>query len=156
MRGAAGLDIPDVRLVIHWQQSASAEDLLQDVGRLRFMAEKTVETAPLNAQQKSAMLDQRTRQIEQVSRMLRSKSCFRASIRDYVSDGSARQKLSFAERILEWVFGTRAPPMRCAACCDHCDAELIEKHGTLIYLAWIVGGDLSRGEVTLTSSSNLT
>ena len=162
-----GLDIPDVRLVVHWQQSASAEDMLQefgragrdgkpsvsvifhdgpsrsDVGRLRFMAERTVETAPLDVQQKAAMLDQRTRQIEQVATMLRSKSCFRASIRDYFGDGSARQKLSFAERILEWVFGTRARPMSRTACCDDCNAELIKKHGTLTYLAWIVGGKAS-------------
>src|SRR5262245_18320348 len=61
-----GLDVPDVRLVIHWQQSASTEELLQELGRagrdgkpslsvifhdgltgkdayrLKFMAEKTV------------------------------------------------------------------------------------------------------------------
>ncbi|TGR90504.1 DNA helicase, partial [bacterium M00.F.Ca.ET.191.01.1.1] len=28
-----GLDVPNVRLVIHWQQSASVEDLLQEFGR---------------------------------------------------------------------------------------------------------------------------
>ncbi|TGS51772.1 DNA helicase, partial [Mesorhizobium sp. M1D.F.Ca.ET.183.01.1.1] len=65
-----GLDVPNVRLVIHWQQSASVEDLLQefgragrdrkpsasvifhdgpgrgDTGRLRYMAELTVSNAP--------------------------------------------------------------------------------------------------------------
>ena len=28
-----GLDLPNVRLVVHWQQSASVEDLLQELGR---------------------------------------------------------------------------------------------------------------------------
>jgi ATP-dependent DNA helicase RecQ len=27
-----GLDVPNVRLVIHWQQSGSTEDMLQEFG----------------------------------------------------------------------------------------------------------------------------
>ncbi|MER9119839.1 RecQ family ATP-dependent DNA helicase [Mesorhizobium sp. M0954] len=159
-----GLDVPNVRLVVHWQQSASAEDLLQelgragrdrkpsasvifhdgpgrsDTGRLKFMAEKTVEAAPLDEHQKATMLEQRSRRIDQVAAMLRSSSCFRASVRGYFGDGNAPQKLSPALRILEWVFGTHAPSTQRMACCDHCDAELVKKHGALTYLAWIVGG----------------
>lgn len=157
-----GLDVPNVRLVIHWQQSASAEDMLQefgragrdgkpsvsvifhdgpgrsDFGRLRFMAEKTVETAPLDAKQKFGMLVHRTRQIDQVATMLRKQSCFRASISNYFGDGDVRQKPSFSVRILEWIFGTRAPPTRRTVCCDHCDADLIKRNGTLAYLAQAV------------------
>jgi len=163
-----GLDVPNVRLVIHWQQSASAEDLLQefgragrdgkpsasvifhdgrgssDVGRLKFMAEKTVEAAPLDAEQKLAMLAQRNRQIEQVSTMLQSRSCFRESVRTYFGDRATRPKRSLPERILDWVFGTPASTARHGACCDHCDADFIGKHGALPYVAQIVGGGFKK------------
>jgi ATP-dependent DNA helicase RecQ len=84
-----GLDIPDVRLVIHWQQPASIEDLLQEFGRagrdgkasasvifhdghglsrdtdrLKFMAQKTVEAAALQTGERKEMLEQRFRQIK--------------------------------------------------------------------------------------------
>ena len=91
-----GLDMPNVRLVIHWQQSASTEDMLQEFGRagrdgkpslsvifhdgragkdaslLEFMAEKTVEGSLLDEEGRIEMLGQRIRRIGQVSAMLRS------------------------------------------------------------------------------------
>lgn len=160
-----GLDIPNVRLVVHWQQSASVEDLLQefgragrdrkpsasvifhdgpgrnDTGRLRYMAELTVSNAPGDDQQRAVMLDQRNRNIDQVAAMLRSTSCFRKAVSDHFGDGTIRRKVSLSERILDWVFGTRSPKTRRTACCDSCDAELIKKHGTAAYLAWVVEGD---------------
>lgn len=163
-----GLDVPNVRLVIHWQQSASVEDLLQefgragrdrkpsasvifhdgpgrgDTGRLRYMAELTVSNAPGDAQQRAVMLEQRNRNIDQVAGMLRSTSCFRKSVSGHFGDGVIRRRLSLSERILDWVFGTSAPKMSRTACCDSCDAELIKKHGTAAYLAWVLGGELPR------------
>lgn len=163
-----GLDVPNVRLVVHWQQSASVEDLLQefgragrdrkpsvsiifhdgpgrgDTGRLRYMAELTVSNAPGDDQQRAVMLEQRNRNIDQVAGMLRSTSCFRKLVSGYFGDGVIRRKLSLSERILEWVFATSAPKMRHTACCDACDAELIKKHGAAAYLAWVLGGELPR------------
>ncbi len=99
-----GLDVPNVRLVVHWQQSASTEDMLQEFGRagrdgkpslsvifhdgragkdasrLKFMAEKTVEGSRLDDEGRTKMLGHRVRQIEQVSTMLRSQRCFRRSV----------------------------------------------------------------------------
>lgn len=158
-----GLDIPNVRLVIHWQQPSSAEDLLQefgragrdgkpaasvifhdgqdrrDVGRLRFMAEKAVEQASLHHQQRVGLLEQRFRRIERVAAMLRAKSCFRDCIREYFGNGARRPRRSIGERILDWVFETKAPIKKHLACCDSCDAGLINKYGPLSYLAWIAG-----------------
>jgi ATP-dependent DNA helicase RecQ len=161
-----GLDIPNLRLVIHWQQSASAEDLLQEFGRagrdgkpsvsvifhdglassdtrrLKFMAEKTVETSPLNEAQKLMMLTQRNRQIDQVSQMLRSKSCFRNSVRAYFGGQQTPPKRKLSERILDWAFGTPVTSgKQRIACCDFCDAKFIEEKGNLRYVAEIVGGD---------------
>lgn len=85
-----GLDVPNVRLVIHWQQSASVEDQLQefgragrdgkpsvavmfhngssigrDISRLRFMAKKTVGSAKVSMFERPRMLEQRYHQIDQ-------------------------------------------------------------------------------------------
>ena len=160
-----GLDIPDVRLVIHWQHSSSAEDLLQEFGRagrdrkpsvsiilhdgakggrdaarLRFMAEQTVKASLLDDLGKQQMLDQRYRQIEQVSAMLRMDSCFREAIRNYFGDTSIKPRRSLAERIMNWLFGSPAHRQSYKACCDHCDRELLKKYGIRSYVAAAVSG----------------
>lgn len=158
-----GLDVPNVRLVIHWQQSASTEDMLQEFGRagrdgkaslsvifhdgregrdtslLKYMAEKTVEGSRLDEEERALMLAQRVRQIEQVSTMLRSPRCFRRSVREYFGDSAAPKRRSLPEWLLDWVFGTAPKKARHDACCDHCDANMIKKRGRLAYAAWIMG-----------------
>lgn len=142
-----GLDVPDVRLVVHWQQSASVEDLLQefgragrdgkqsvsvifhdgrsrsDTGRLRFMAEKTVEGAALTEDAKSSMLQHRERQIGQVAAMLHSSACFRRNVRSYFGQAAVERRRPLAEIILDWVFGAKAQQRRAGPCCDACDAD---------------------------------
>ena len=157
-----GLDVPDVRLVIHWQQSASIEDLLQEFGRagrdgkpsasvifydpksdrdanrLKFMAGKTVEGSPLNDAGKASMLAQRHAQIDQVTSMLRSPACFRQAIRTYFDDSDHRHRASLSERILDWTFGTKARKIRQRACCDSCEVARLKKVGQLKFVAEIV------------------
>src|SRR4029077_15380076 len=79
-----GLDLPDVRLVVHVQHPASVEDYLQEFGRagrdgrpsvavlftgvkdeglLRFMAKKTVEQANTDPSTKQETLDAKYRAI---------------------------------------------------------------------------------------------
>jgi ATP-dependent DNA helicase RecQ len=158
-----GLDIPNVRLVIHWQQSASVEDLLQefgragrdrkgsvsvifhegnggqkDLGRLRFMADKTVENAGLDEHGKARMRDLRYRQIEQVAAMLTADSCFRQAIRNYFGDSAVSPRRSLGEIILDWVFGTKEKAIRASFCCDYCDRERLKKHGIRTYVSAIL------------------
>lgn len=158
-----GLDMPNVRLVIHWQQSASTEDLLQESGRagrdgkpslsvifhdgragkdaslLEFMAEKTVEGSRLDEDGRIQMLGQRIRRIDQVSAMLTSPRCFRRSVREYFGDNAASNRAPLSERLLDWVFGAKAARARHSACCDYCDAKMITKRGRLAYAAWVIG-----------------
>jgi RecQ family ATP-dependent DNA helicase len=160
-----GLDVPDVRLVIHWQQPASVEDLLQefgragrdgrpsvsvvfhegdgstkDPGRLRFMADMTVDTAPLDPSGKREMLDMRYRQIAQVEAMLKAEQCFRRSIRSYFGEEVVPTKRSLSERILDWAFGTRAVQQRRAACCDFCDRARLKEGGVKSYVVTVLNG----------------
>jgi ATP-dependent DNA helicase RecQ len=158
-----GLDVPNVRLVIHWQQSASTEDMLQEFGRagrdgkpslsvifhdgragrdtslLKFMAEKTVEGSRLDDPGRTELLGHRLRQIDRVSTIVRSQSCFRRSVKEYfgATEGLGRKPLS--ERILEWAFGAKPVKASHAACCDYCDAKMIKTRGRLAYAGWAIG-----------------
>jgi superfamily II DNA helicase RecQ len=163
-----GLDVPNVRLVIHWQQSASTEDMLQEFGRagrdgkpsvsvifhdgragsdssrLKFMAGKTVETSPLSQEERARMLARRTRQIDQVSTMLRSQHCFRGAVRQYFGDTADTSRRVLSERLLNWIFGSVSVKASLNVCCDHCDTKMIAKGGQLAYAAWALGEGLSR------------
>ena len=158
-----GLDVPNVRLVIHWQQSASTEEMLQEFGRagrddkpslsvifhdgsagkdaslLKFMAKKTVEGSLLDGEGRAKMLGHRIRQIEQVSTILRSQSCFRQSVKEYFGDVAPSNRRPLPERLLDWVFGANPARASHAACCDYCDAKMITRRGRLAYAAWVIG-----------------
>ncbi|MER9901698.1 RecQ family ATP-dependent DNA helicase [Mesorhizobium sp. M0130] len=158
-----GLDVPNVRLVIHWQQSASVEDQLQefgragrdgrpsvavmfhngssvnrDVSRLRFMAEKTVASTDVLIVDREHRLEQRFRQIDQVNEMMRSQSCMREAISTYFQGPKSRERPSLSVRILDWVFGSRSPTMGFRACCDHCDRAEIKRRGMSGYVAGVL------------------
>ena len=103
-----GLDIPDVRLVIHWQHPASVEDYLQEFGRagrdghpavavlftgrkddglLKFMAEKTSRTADGDDDQATSTLEARYQAIEQMKRRATDRqACFRKAIVRYFGE----------------------------------------------------------------------
>ncbi|WP_083199234.1 RecQ family ATP-dependent DNA helicase [Rhizobium sp. AC44/96] len=142
-----GLDLPDVRLVIHWQQPASVEDYLQefgragrdgkqsvavtfteggrsgrDVGLLRFMAEKTANGSGLDEATARAMLKQRYSQIEDLTDLLASRDCFRQGIAEYFEGPKVKPRLSLGMRILSWAFSREAAPKRFRYCCDACAA----------------------------------
>ncbi|MBX4883832.1 RecQ family ATP-dependent DNA helicase [Rhizobium bangladeshense] len=151
-----GLDVPDVRLVIHWQQPASVEDYLQefgragrdgnqsaaitfteggrgggrDVGLLRFMAEKTANGSGLDEQAARSMLRQRFSQIEDLTALLGSKNCFRAALVEYFEGPKAHSRQSLGMRILNWTFSKEAAPRRFRYCCDSC-ASMGRRYGTL-------------------------
>ncbi|WP_296747180.1 RecQ family ATP-dependent DNA helicase [Mesorhizobium sp.] len=160
-----GLDVPNVRLVIHWQQSASVEDQLQefgragrdgkaavavmfhtgasvgrDISRLRFMAEKTVEAAHVPGLDLEQMLEQRYRQIDQVAEMMKARACMRASISEYFQGPKTTRRPSLSIRILDWAFGARTKSRRFRACCDHCDKAEIKRRGAARYVARVIAG----------------
>lgn len=137
-----GLDVPDVRLVIHWQQPASVEDYLQefgragrdgrqsvavvftetgrratrDVGLLRFMAEKTAGGAGLDEVTVRAMLLQRFSQIGDLTALLESKNCFRKGIVEYFEGQKAPARQGLGRKILTWAFSNESKPQRFRYC----------------------------------------
>ncbi|WP_085033299.1 RecQ family ATP-dependent DNA helicase [Ensifer aridi] len=141
-----GLDVPDVRLVIHWQQPASVEDYLQefgragrdgrqsvavtftetgrragrDVGLLRFMAEKTASGSGLDEVTARAMLLQRFSQIDDLAGLLGSKDCFRKVLVEYFEGPKVTARQRLGRGILTWVFAKESKPQRFRYCCDRC------------------------------------
>ena len=138
-----GLDLPDVRLVVHWQHPASVEDYLQefgragrdgkpslavmftgknDVGLLRFMAEKTSEMAATDAASRAATLDAKLEAIKDMQRIATSTNdCVRNSVVEYFGETSSRRHRSIAVRIAEWLFSRSVRARRTRFCCDRCD-----------------------------------
>lgn len=138
-----GLDVPNVRMVIHYQQPASAEDYLQEFGRagrdgkpslavllvsnddtglLRFMARKTVEAARLTPEDASKRLRTKIESIETMQTMaLAKRQCMRRSLLRYFEDGSAKKRPSLALRIVMWLYASRTKTDRIRYCCDHCN-----------------------------------
>jgi ATP-dependent DNA helicase RecQ len=150
-----GLDLPNVRMVIHWQQAASIEDQLQelgragrdgkpsisvifhdsesrDVGRLRYMAEMTVRSSAPEDQAEQA-LRHRYSQIKQLEELLKAGSCVRSQFRKYFGQASAPRR-TLSETILNWTFGSQERRSRQLGCCDHCDAKIIQKLGVVAYV----------------------
>ncbi len=155
-----GVDIADVRLVVHWQHPASAEDYLQEFGRagrdgepalaliftrgekdtglLKYMAEKSAEEViskrkrtPEEAQEN---LDGRVRRINEMQTLVkRTDRCFRAELLEVLQGPHRTQRRSLARWLLDIVFSSRAHVKHAGACCDHCQPELVTRIRTGTY-----------------------
>ncbi len=164
-----GVDISDVRLVVHWQHPASVEDYLQEFGRagrdgepalallftagardtglLKYMAEKTAEDAAARggrgASDVQAALAGRVRRIEETQRLVSdSESCFRAGLLEVLQGPRRRQRRSPARWLLDRVFSSRTRVQYAGACCDHCQPELARR---IRAGAYTPGEKLARG-----------
>lgn len=138
-----GLDLPDVRLVVHWQYPASVEDYLQEYGRagrdgkpavavmftgkkdeglLRFMAEKTSAMAGVDVASRTSALEAKLEAIGDMRRIATSRGiCVRDSIVKYFGEVPSHQHGSIAVRIVEWLLSRSIHRRRTRFCCDRCD-----------------------------------
>jgi ATP-dependent DNA helicase RecQ len=137
-----GLDVQDVRLVIHWQHPPSVEDYLEEYGRagrdgrqavaillngprdsglLDFMARKTVEDAEGKADDCAQLLAMKRRSINDMQRLATMRArCFRTGIAQFFGTALSPRRRSVSVRIVEWLFAKRSRKVRRTYCCDRC------------------------------------
>ena len=151
-----GLDVSDVRMVIHWQHPSSVEDYLQEFGRagrdgrpsvavllhdarhgrsndvnlLHFMAKRAVESAQLGAPAQTEVLAHKVQQIETMARLAHQGGCFRRELIGHF-EGSKKSRRSFSTWLLEWVFSDPGIAREKVACCDACSRRMIKRRGQL-------------------------
>jgi ATP-dependent DNA helicase RecQ len=161
-----GLDVPNVRLVIHWQHPSSVEDYLQefgragrdgqpsvavllhthplggkdrDIGLLNFMAKKALDGAQFDADTQTVALAHKYRQIQAMAGLVRQEGCFRRMLIGYFAGSEKTSRRSFSTWLLERVFAEPATPGKKVACCDACCRRLINRWGEIGYVSGVLG-----------------
>jgi len=154
-----GLDVPNVRMVIHWQHPSSIEDYLQefgragrdgkasvavllydrnnaqrDIGLLRYMADKAVESAHLLTATAKAVSSHKRVQIDRMASLTTSSGCFRGSLVSYFTGPKRVAHRSFSTWLLELVFADRGARQQRVICCDACQQRLIVRQGPLAFV----------------------
>jgi RecQ family ATP-dependent DNA helicase len=136
-----GMDIPNVRLVVHWQHPASAEDYLQEFGRAGrdgkqslavlfiksddmkipdFLLRKTLEKLPLSEDEWQSLYDKKRSSITLMSTMAEdTHSCLTQMLKDEL-DVDRTSRKAFARFILEMIFSRRQKIASRKYCCDGC------------------------------------
>jgi ATP-dependent DNA helicase RecQ len=159
-----GLDIKNVRMVIHWQHPSSVEDYLQefgrvgrdgkasvavllhdgsngrrDVGLLRFMADQAVRNAQLSPAEALAASNHKVAQIDQMARLTTAHGCFREALVGYFTGPTRPVRRSFSTWLLELVFADRRVRQQEVACCDACQQRLIDRQGPIAFVNKVLG-----------------
>jgi len=154
-----GLDVPNVRMVIHWQHPSTIEDYLQefgragrdgkasvavllqdrnnakrDVGLLQFMANQAVGNAELPAEAARMALSRKAQQIQRMANLATSGGCFREALVRYFVGPKRVVRRSFSTWLLELVFADRGVTQQEVICCDACQKKFIGRQGQLAFV----------------------
>lgn len=153
-----GLDVPNVRMVVHWQHPGSIEDYLQefgragrdgapsvavllqggevkeDIGLLRYMAQRAINGSKLSDEAAIVALRHKHEQIAVMASMARKSACFRKALVGYFEGPEKVTRRSISTRIMEWVFADARRNQSRVACCDGCHQVEIVKKGRLNFI----------------------
>jgi len=149
-----GLDIPNVRMVVHAHPPASIEDYLQEYGRAgrdghpalavifhhprdgglqEYMAVRNIEKLKdAEPGQREALLQSKKNEIQELAQLLAGNHCMRQSMINYFEHGLKKYKPSLANRLLTWIFSRDVRPKHISVCCDACAPALGKDHAQFI------------------------
>lgn len=145
-----GLDVPDVRVVVHWQHPFSIEDYVQEFGRAgrdgklsiallftsdddcslhEYMIEKTLEQAKLSNTEKEAERKYQIERLEEMSKYAKQNGgCLRKTIKFYFEEPGKKSKRPLSVKILNFVFSSRRKVEEQSICCSNCDPAAVDKY----------------------------
>lgn len=142
-----GIDIPNIRVAVHWMQPASIEDYVQEFGRAgrdgelslavcfqdsqakslhEFMADRTVEAADLKSHERDMTRRIRYKDIESLDYLVHEhRGCFRKALLEHF--GASQERRPWVLRLLDWFLGERQNIRRTQVCCDGCNHDLASR-----------------------------
>ena len=149
-----GVDIADVRLVVHWQHPGSVEDYLQEFGRAgcdgkpalallftagksdmglwEYMAEKTAEdvidSGKRSPEEARTALKGRVARIRETQRLTSEDDrCFRAALLEALEGSRRRGRRSLPRWLLDLAFSSQTRVKSAGVCCEYCQPELEQR-----------------------------
>ena len=151
-----GIDIPNVRCVVHWQYPASIEDYAQEYGRAgrdgqqaaallfyryenssandddykiqEYMIKLTLNNV-IPKLDESAYLNEyryQMKKLEEMKRFTESKECLRKQIQDYFNNEKSEKKIDLTRIILNFIFTKRSNEKKDYSCCSFCNESQLE------------------------------
>ena len=128
--GRAGRDgKPSVAVLLYDRNNAQ-----RDIGLLRYMADKAVESAHLLTATAKAVSSHKRVQIDRMASLTTSSGCFRGSLVSYFTGPKRVAHRSFSTWLLELVFADRGARQQRVICCDACQQRLIVRQGPLAFV----------------------
>ena len=143
-----GMDIPNVRIVFHWQHPSSVEDYLQEFGRAgrdgkqalavlfrsnedlrlpQYMLKKNLENLRLDQLEKNRIYQNKNTAIDLMNSFTNDKlNCFTELIKNEL-DCENQTTSGLARWILNLVFSDRAKKQKRRFCCDACWKKQTER-----------------------------
>jgi len=145
-----GLDIPNIRAVIHWQYPASIEDYVQEFGRAgrdgkealamlfykkydgkdfglqQFMIEKTLDASKLSATDRATEFAFSIARLSDMKKYaLLDGECLRKQISRYFDNDKENRRFNLAKIILNFVFTARSRGRKNFKCCAVCNGLVV-------------------------------